>query len=172
MAKQISDEKKSAAITAINSTGLRTIEAMESVTRARDIIDAAGGIEFALNEIARGKTVAELARFLNIAPLALTHYINGKTDETLLSQVKESGYDSKFSQLYEDASLIETDHRRVKAQLEILAMLASKETLKYKDSSKGSDSGAAISIHVDWAGLAAETKPTPITFDHTSGEQV
>jgi hypothetical protein len=172
MARQISDEKKSSAVAAINSVGLRTIDAMESVARARDVIEAAGGIEFALNEVARGKTVAELARFLNIAPLSLTHYINAKTDETLLSQVKESSYDAKFSALYEDASMIEMDHRRVKAQTDLLTMLASKETLKYKDTSKGADSGAAISIHVDWAGIQAGAAPRAIVLDGPTGEPI
>lgn len=138
---------------------------LKTTKSAVAIIDGKGGAEWALEQIAIGRSIPAIAKSIKVNSAALIQYLNARVESTLLMELRESGFDHRFDSLYGEAEQIEEDHRRVKAMTTLLTYMASKETVKYKDRQEAKTT-AAISISVDWTAMAANGPPQTFIIEN------
>jgi hypothetical protein len=162
MASQKKDDPSIEGTSAKLSLMLKNDEALSLSKRdSFSDIEEQGGVMKVLTLLEAGTSYVQIAKALSVPLMHLRSFIMENLSPEMVEAATTSLYDAKFDAIAEDAASIESDHRRVRAMLEVNTLLASRETTKYRDKFVGG-SGPGVHININWGELP---QPKPFTIE-------
>lgn len=129
-------------------------------------IDENGGALKIIAMVESGYTIPKIAKTFGVNLMYLKMFMQEAFPPDILEAINTTLYDQQYDRLLDEADAIEVDHRRVAAKLNVLGVLSSRETIKYREKSIGTQ-GPGVHIMIDWANLP-EKVPTPLTIENGS----